>query len=465
MYIYIYIYDDAERGNFPCGKGNCEICNILKPAKQFKSTLTGEIYKTNFHFDCNSLCVVYLITCKVCKKQYTGSTVTKFRARFNQYKSNLKLYGEGRRGFFQEKLIEHFLNHGHNGSYKDMMVEIIDFCDPNDQEKREGFWMEHHSGRSFSLSRGLSQFTTIPKVLQIKKTPCIRNTDDIFTETWKNTLRNAEMALMHQLKEKDKAIYSQLHNEFFTHITKSLDDSFEISDIRDLVQFFVEEENQLFNHRITTFVKVSEQQHKLQDLRNHMLITEPLSSELHSLYLLHAEKLQHVASRKKQSTKHPETIVEDQEELLDHENAPSTQNTSLSNDKTLLNVLEGLLADNIEPQQPIDLQFRQSLGESSNSQLKSNTNGNKKERMEGKFVSKNVLNLSNRVLTESEIRVLDKGLNFVPTPEKLDRYQIKKDLERLGRDIILKIDYKTEPTPAFSEKPAFKVPSNWPPPI
>ena len=25
--------------------------------------------------------------------------------------------------------------------------------------------------------------------------------------------------------------------------------------------------------------------------------------------------------------------------------------------------------------------------------------------------------------------------------------------------------YKTEPTPAFSEKPAFKVPSNWTPPI
>ena len=85
MYVYIiYICDDAERGNFPCGRGNCEISNILKPGKQFKSTLTGKIYKTNFHFDCNSLCVVYLITCKVCKKQYTGSTVTKFRARFNQ---------------------------------------------------------------------------------------------------------------------------------------------------------------------------------------------------------------------------------------------------------------------------------------------------------------------------------------------------------------------------------------------
>ena len=113
---------DAERGNFPCGRGNYEICNILKSGKLLKSTVAGEIYKKNFHFDCNGLCVVYLITCKVCKNQYTGSTVTKFGARFNQYKSNLKMYGEGKRGFFQEKLIKHFFNHSHNGSCEDIMV-------------------------------------------------------------------------------------------------------------------------------------------------------------------------------------------------------------------------------------------------------------------------------------------------------------------------------------------------------
>ena len=118
-----------------------EICNILKPGKQFNGMVTGETYKMNFHFDCKSLCVIYLITCKMCRKQYTGSTVIKFRACFNQYKSNLKLYGEGRR-FFQEKLIEHFFNHSDNGSYNDLMVQIIDFCDPNNQEKREDFWMD-----------------------------------------------------------------------------------------------------------------------------------------------------------------------------------------------------------------------------------------------------------------------------------------------------------------------------------
>ena len=38
----------------------------------------------------------------------------------------------------------------------------------------------------------------------------------------------------------------------------------------------------------------------------------------------------------------------------------------------ILNILEGLLADKVQQQQPIDLQFHQSIGESSTSQLKSN---------------------------------------------------------------------------------------------
>ena len=40
-------------------------CNILYPSNQFKSTITGEEYKMNFHLNCNSDCVVYLLACKV----------------------------------------------------------------------------------------------------------------------------------------------------------------------------------------------------------------------------------------------------------------------------------------------------------------------------------------------------------------------------------------------------------------
>ena len=40
---------------------------------------------------------------------------------------------------------------------------------------------------------------------------------------------------------------------------------------------------------------------------------------------------------------------------------------------------------------------------------------------------------------------------------------MKKALEKLGQDIRLKRYYLDEPTPAFSETPAFKVPSSWTP--
>ena len=38
--------DEKVRGNFPCCRKNCGICNILYPSNQFRSTVTGEVYKT-----------------------------------------------------------------------------------------------------------------------------------------------------------------------------------------------------------------------------------------------------------------------------------------------------------------------------------------------------------------------------------------------------------------------------------
>ena len=81
----------------------------------------------------------YLIY-KVCQKQYVGSTITTFRKRFNQYKSNIKLYSEERRGMKEEKLISHFFTDKHHGTYDDIEVQI-NYCDANDQERREDFWI------------------------------------------------------------------------------------------------------------------------------------------------------------------------------------------------------------------------------------------------------------------------------------------------------------------------------------
>ena len=37
----------------------------------------------------------------------------------------------------QEKLISHFFTDKHHGTYDDIKVQIIDYCDANDQELRE----------------------------------------------------------------------------------------------------------------------------------------------------------------------------------------------------------------------------------------------------------------------------------------------------------------------------------------
>ena len=65
------------------------------------------------------------------------------------------------------------------------------------------------------------------------------------------------------------------------------------------------------------------------------------------------------------------------------------------------------------------------------------TNGDGGDRLTGKFVSDNVINLSKRVLTRGEISLLSKGLKFCPTPRDLDRGKIKTDLNSSGGECVL----------------------------
>ena len=76
--------------------------------------------------------VVYLIECRVCGKQYNGSSVTKFCARANNYKST-------HRKFRKEKMISnqarnkkcfhgHYLQNDHNKIF-DWEITIIDLSE------------------------------------------------------------------------------------------------------------------------------------------------------------------------------------------------------------------------------------------------------------------------------------------------------------------------------------------------
>ena len=119
---------------------------------QFDSTRS----LTNFsgRCDCNSDHVVYLLQCESCNKKYAGSTKTKFRQRFNVYKSYFRTYArkhdensldkgkpvpslldKGNASFFN-----HFFENGHNGTSR-VGIKIIDGSDDVfSLRRKELFW-------------------------------------------------------------------------------------------------------------------------------------------------------------------------------------------------------------------------------------------------------------------------------------------------------------------------------------
>ena len=80
-------------------------------------------------------------------------------------------------------------------------------------------------------------------------------------------------------------------------------------------------------------------------------------------------------------------------------------------------------------------------------------------RLKGKFVTENVINLSKRDLGENEISLFSKGLNFIPTCNKIDVARLKLELEQFGRMLRLKWHFRDDkrdiPINPFKTKSTF----------
>ena len=126
----------------------------------------------------------------------------------------------------------------------------------------------------------------------------------------------------------------------------------------------------------------------------------------------------------------------------------------------LAEILANVIKDDIPPTLNVSEQNLCSHGETSNM---TNTCEIDEEsnRIKGKVVSDNVFNLSRRNITHDQLSLSSKGLSFVPTLEKIDRWQVKNDLEKFGRSIRFKMRFLNESSPSFSKVPAFKTPSKW----
>lgn len=77
-------------------------------------------------------------------------------------------------------------------------------------------------------------------------------------------------------------------------------------------------------------------------------------------------------------------------------------------------------------------------------------------------MGENVLNLSNKVLTEAQINVLSEGVGFCPVPLEINKEQLKQDFtDLLTRKMRNKWHFRDEPSENFSETLAFRKKSTW----
>ena len=102
MYIYIYTPNlrrllrraeynpEEEQGVIPCTRPNCDLCRLgyLKIQTEVKSPTGATLFKLYTRFHCNSMNILYLLTCPVCNKQYVGKTED-CRHRMNNHKKDV----------------------------------------------------------------------------------------------------------------------------------------------------------------------------------------------------------------------------------------------------------------------------------------------------------------------------------------------------------------------------------------
>ena len=135
----------AEPSCGPCSvKGRkpgvgCCLCHLLPFQKSIKSAVTGEEFplKIQGHADCDSVNVVYCITCTKCNKQYVGGTEN-YRKRTRNHKScitNKQATNLGCR-----LLYDHFRN-SPDHSIVDAVWTIIEVCKrPTEIDQAEYQW-------------------------------------------------------------------------------------------------------------------------------------------------------------------------------------------------------------------------------------------------------------------------------------------------------------------------------------
>ena len=132
----VYPADKRLFGSRKCFRNRCQVCKNVVEKDIFQSFVDKKVYKINHRFTCSDKCLVYLLSCKVCGRQYTGQTVDEFRYRWNNYKDNNRKSLKGNEckqaGFFA-----HFQSLDHHTE-----ITFIDKTDLSNPTRCKEFWID-----------------------------------------------------------------------------------------------------------------------------------------------------------------------------------------------------------------------------------------------------------------------------------------------------------------------------------
>ena len=120
---------------------HCQVCHNITETDMFICNNDQRSYKINHSFDCNEKCLIYLLTCNCCQKQYVHQTIDIFRNRWNNYKNIAKKCDRGEH-CMQRQLHEHFTVPGHSGFIHDVSITLIDKNDPRCPTKCKDYWTD-----------------------------------------------------------------------------------------------------------------------------------------------------------------------------------------------------------------------------------------------------------------------------------------------------------------------------------
>ena len=115
-------------GSTKCGKKSSDVSVNVSETNTFTSNVTDEAHKIYHKLNCNDNCLIYLLLCQCCGKQYVGETTDSFRCRWNNYKDNDRKHS-CKESCVQEHLFKHFNSMGHNGFLNYVSITLIDKTD------------------------------------------------------------------------------------------------------------------------------------------------------------------------------------------------------------------------------------------------------------------------------------------------------------------------------------------------